>query len=130
MLTELTNPIYPISYALIATTMLEGREHQIAVGRYAPTDTEGIAEFAVVVADEWHGQGIASQLMRFVIIAAAVGGIKTLEGLVLRENTAMLALSKKLNFEHVSGNDDEAHIVRVIRHLVDKPDSNGTTNTT
>ena len=122
MLKELTNPIYPISYALIATTMLDGREHQIAVARYAPTGTEGLAEFAVVVADDWHGYGIASELMRFVITAAAVGGIKSLEGLVLRENTAMLALAKKLNFEIVNGYGEDLGIVRVIRHLAEKPD--------
>ena len=124
MLKELTNPIYPISYALIATTMVEGREQQIAVGRYSPTGAEGVAEFAVVVADEWHGHGIASALMRFVITAAAVGGIKSLEGLVLRENKAMLALAQKLGFEHVSDyDDDNPNIVHVIRHLAEPPDN-------
>ena len=122
MLEELTNPIYPVSYALIATTMIEGHEHQIAVGRYSPTGTEGLAEFAVVVADDWHGRGIAGELMRFVITAAAVGGIKSLEGLVLRENTAMLRLAKKFNFKQVSGYDEDPTIVHIIRHLTEKPD--------
>ena len=126
MLEEFTNPIFPLSYALIATTMVHEHEQQIAVGRYSPTGTEGLAEFAVVVADDWHGQGIASELMRFVIAAAAVGGIKSLEGLVLRENTAMLALARKLNFETTSGYEKDPSVVRVIRHLSNKqatPDS-------
>ena len=120
MLEELTNPNFPLSYALVATTMVDEHERQIAVGRYAPTGTEGVAEFAVVVADDWHGQGIASELMRFVIAAAAVGGIKSLEGLVLRENTAMLALARKLSFEETSGYEGDSSIVRVIRHLSNK----------
>lgn len=122
MLELLTNPIYPASYALIATIMIEGHERQIAVGRYAPTGTEGLAEFAVVVADDWHGRGIASELMRFVVTAAAVGGIKSLEGQILRENTAMLRLARKLNFKQVSGYDDDSTVVHVIRHLAEKPD--------
>ena len=122
MLEELTNPNYPISYALIATTILDEREHQIAVARYSPTDSGGVAEFAVVVADDWHGQGIASELMRFVIAAAAVGGIKSLEGLVLRENNAMLALAQKLKFKQVSDSDDDPGIVRVIKHFAEEPD--------
>ena len=117
ILNELTHPSFPLSYALIATTLVEGREQQIAVGRYAPTGTEGVAEFAVVVADDWHGHGIASELMRFVITAAAVGGIKSLEGLVLRENTAMLALARKLDFEELGSDENDPTIVRVVKYL-------------
>ncbi len=116
MLEHMTNPSFPISYALIATTLEDGKERQIAQARYAPTETEGAAEFAVVVADEWQGFGIASELMRFVITAAAVAGIKCLEGLVLRENTAMLSLAESLGFEQTSSEEGPS-VVRVFKHL-------------
>lgn len=117
MLEQMTNPVFPVSYALIATTFEDERECQIAVGRYAPTGTEGVAEFAVVVADEWQGLGIASELMHFVIAAAAVAGIKCLEGLVLRENAAMLSLAEKFGFEQTSSEDGGPSVVRVIKCL-------------
>jgi FixJ family two-component response regulator/GNAT superfamily N-acetyltransferase len=117
MLEQMTNPVFPISYALIATTFEEEREQQIAVGRYAPTGAEGIAEFAVVVADEWQGFGIASELMHFVITAAAVAGIRCLEGLVLRENAAMLSLADKLGFKQTNSEEGGPSVVRVFKHL-------------
>ncbi len=116
MLREFTNPRYPTSYALIATIDDGGRERQIGVARYAPTEDPETAEFAVVVADDWQRRGIASQLMHVVTAAAAVGGIRVLEGLVLRENHAMLELCSKLGF-HPSGSSGEPGVVRVAKEL-------------
>jgi FixJ family two-component response regulator len=117
MLEHMTNPNFPISYALIATTFENETERQIAMARYAPTGTEGVAEFAVVLADEWRGLGIASELMQFVITAAAVAGINCLEGLVLRENAAMLSLARKLGFEQTSSEEGGPSVIRVIKYL-------------
>jgi RimJ/RimL family protein N-acetyltransferase/CheY-like chemotaxis protein len=98
VLKDFTSPDYPYSYAVVATVH-EGLEEQlIGVARYAPTGTEGVAEFAVVVADDWHGKGVATKLMSMVILAATIGGIRRLEGLILRENDSMKALARKLGF--------------------------------
>ncbi len=74
--------------------------------RYAPTGNRGCRR---ICRREWRmngeGFGIASELMHFVITAAAVAGIKCLEGLVLRENAAMLSLAQKLGFEQTSSED-------------------------
>jgi acetyltransferase len=121
MLEELTNPRYPASYALIATIPAEGGERQIGVARYAPTDQSGSAEFAVVVADEWQGRGIASQLMRGITVAASVAGLSQLEGLVLAENRSMLALAKHLGFSQEPCPDDKA-LVRVVKSLGKAPE--------
>jgi len=93
-----TTPRFPISYAVVATVSESGKEKQIGVARWAPTGTEGVAEFAVVVADEYQGRGIASRLMRLLIAAAAVGGLQRLEGLILKENEPMLAMVRKMGF--------------------------------
>jgi hypothetical protein len=55
--------------------------------------------------------------MHFVITAAAVAGIKCLEGLVLREHAAMLSLAQKLGFEQTSSEDGGPSVVRVFKHL-------------
>jgi RimJ/RimL family protein N-acetyltransferase len=116
-LAVLTNPEFPLSYALIATISVTGEERQIGVARYAPTGDERVAEFAVVVSDEWQGNGIGSQLLHLVISAAAVAGMRRLEGLVLRENAGMLALAKKLGFVLEADGSADVSAVRVSKDL-------------
>jgi RimJ/RimL family protein N-acetyltransferase len=117
MLALLTNPDYPKSYALIATVTEGGRERQIGVARYAPTGEEGVAEFAVVVSDEWQGHGVGSELLQLVIIAAAIAGLRRLEGVILRENERMLTLAKKLGFVVEPGSPPDASTVLVARQF-------------
>ena len=76
------------------------------------------AEFAIVVADGWHGQGIAARLLRDLISAADIAGLARLEGLVLRDNRRMLRFAHALGFS--SSVDPEDHTVaRVVRALHD-----------
>jgi GNAT superfamily N-acetyltransferase len=104
---EFTTPRFPISYAVVASVTDAEGERQIGVARWAPTGAEGVGEFAVVVADEYQGRGIASRLMRLLIAAATVGGLQRLEGLILKENQPMLAMVSKMGFtvcpEHDAG---------------------------
>ena len=116
LLNDFTHPDYPADCALIATTPDHGRERQIGVARYSPTEIAGVAEFAVVVADDWQGLGIASRLMHGITVAAAVAGLETLEGVVLRANSAMLKLAQKLGFK-TSRNADDPSLVHVSKDL-------------
>lgn len=122
VLKAFTHPDFPISYAVIATIPEGDGERQIGVARYAPTETAGAAEFAVVVADDWQGRGVASQLMHLIITAAAVGGVARLEGLILKENVAMLALAKKLGFTEssASGHGAGPSAVLMVKSLRDR----------
>jgi CheY-like chemotaxis protein/GNAT superfamily N-acetyltransferase len=124
MLEKLTNLLFPSSYALMATICDGEDERQIGVARYAPTETPGAAEFAVVVADEWQGFGIASQLLRGIITAAAAGGIDRLEGLVLRENAPMLKLMLNMGFVESPGESPEPSAVLVAKELPHPGDTN------
>lgn len=117
MLALLTTPDYPQSYALIATVAEGGRERQIGVARYAPTGEEGVAEFAVVVADEYQGQGVGSHLLQLVIIAAAIAGLRRLEGIILRENEEMLTLANNLGFVVEQRSQHDASTVLVAREF-------------
>ncbi len=98
MLEQFTHPNYPESYVLMATIKDGDQEQQIGIARYMPTDTQGTAEFAIVVADKWQGQGIATKLLRGLTTAAAIAGIRRLQGLVLHDNTAMRQLAKTQGF--------------------------------
>lgn len=118
MLEQFTHPTYPKSYALIATVSEAEREQEIAVARYEPTGADGVAEFAVVVADEWQRFGIASQLLHGLTAIAAVAGIKRLEALVLRENFRMLKFVRELGFT-TSPSEDDPTVVLVSKELRD-----------
>jgi FixJ family two-component response regulator/GNAT superfamily N-acetyltransferase len=117
MTRELVDTHFPISYALIATVPTEQGERQIGVARYSPTETPRVAEFAVVVTDEFQGFGIGSKLLQYIVAAATVAGISRLEGLILRENTAMLMLSKKLGFTLSDDPEVDASVIKVVKKL-------------
>ena len=116
MLKQFTHPRFPRNWALIATIADAGLEKEIGVARYASTEEDSSAEFAIVVADEWQGLGIATRLLRELITVAERAGFERLEGLVLRENGAMLELANELGFTTERYTDD-ATVVRVIRNL-------------
>jgi acetyltransferase len=84
--------------ALIAVHFDAGRETQIAVARYVTNEDGRSCEFAVVVADNWLRHGLATKLVQKLIGCAAAAGLKIIEGDVLVENHAMLALVKRLGF--------------------------------
>ena len=98
-LAKFTRATSPTEMALIATIRLRGIEFEIGVSRYAPSANSGRVEFAVVVADEWQGKGIATQLLRQLFSIASEAGIKGIEGFVLRENDQMRTLAKEFGFE-------------------------------
>jgi DNA-binding response OmpR family regulator/GNAT superfamily N-acetyltransferase len=122
VLKQFTTPLFPISYAVVAVICEGEQERQIGVARWAPTGTTGIAEFAVVVADDCQGQGIASRLMRLLITAATVGGLQRLEGLILKENAPMLAMVQKMGFTICPDHDAGPSIVMYVKELRDSAD--------
>jgi acetyltransferase len=78
---------------------------------------EGSAcEFSVVIADGWHRSGIAGLLMETLIEHARARGLRTMEGLVLRENRHMLKFVKALGFE-VHAAEEDATIARAVKKL-------------
>jgi len=83
--------------ALAATAMLDG-ETLLGVARYVRDKDNQAAEFALVVADSWHGRGIGTRLMAKLIDAARRRGVKRLYGEILATNRPMLELARKLGF--------------------------------
>lgn len=81
--------------------------------RHVRTSSEGTCEFAVTVADDWQGVGLASRLMRELIGDAAARGLTRMEGYVLATNRAMLHLARGLGFEE--GASEEGPSVRLVR---------------
>jgi acetyltransferase len=84
--------------ALAATAMLDG-ETLLGVARYVRDKDGDAAEFAIVVADAWHGRGIGTRLLAKLVEAARRHGVKRLYGDILAMNRPMLALMTKLGFK-------------------------------
>lgn len=76
----------------------DGKPFLMGVARYYMHPETRAAEFAVVISDRFQGLGLGRHLMERLIDVARQRGVKTLVGLVLRENSAMLGLAKELGF--------------------------------
>jgi acetyltransferase len=73
-------------------------------------------EFAITVAEDWRGSGLATQLLASLVRRARRDGYATIEGSVIADNAPMLALARKLGFT-VQQLPEDATVVRVQRTL-------------
>ena len=112
-LERLTRIDFTRDMALIATVTFEGQETQIGVSRYVLLADGTSCEFAIAVADQWHGCGIGEMLLRHLIAAARKAGIKTMIGDVLATNQPMLAFARKLGFV-IQAHPEGAELKRVV----------------
>ena len=113
----LTRVDFSRDMALAATVMFGNRETLIGVARYVrDKDDPAAAEFALVVADAWHGRGIGRRLLEGLIETARGRGLQRLYGDVLATNQPMVKLVRKLGFG-IERNPDDATLTRVVLTL-------------
>lgn len=84
--------------ALVATVDREGVADPVGVVRYAVEPGSTSCEFAIALDDDFQHTGLAGTLMRLLIDVARARGLRTMEGLVLATNTAMLKFARQLGF--------------------------------
>ena len=90
MLARFTQVDYDREMALVAVDESGAVPAIVSVARYVLIGDRQAAEFAVVVADEWQGRGVARMLMTRLVDCAKARGLERLEGAVLRRNARML----------------------------------------
>ncbi len=96
MVVQFTKLDYDRQMAFVAVS--EEAKDVVGVSQYS-IQSDGIsAEFAVAIADDWQGLGLASSLMRLLIEHAKDKQIQQLHGDVLATNAAMQHLMKSLGF--------------------------------
>ena len=108
---------YDRELALIAERQSVAGERQvIAVGRLSRERVRGAtgAEFSLLVADPWQGQGVGGQLLARLIEVARQEGITQIYADVLQANLRMQRLCARLGFE-VDGASDG--VVRAERRI-------------
>ena len=107
----------PRELALLALSCTAGRAVCIAEARYARhADGDDAREFALVVADDWQGQGLGAELLRRLVAHARERGVKRLFGEVLSGNAKMIRLAARAGFR-VAAHPDDRQLVRVTRRL-------------
>ena len=98
MLEAATHPVQDREFALVAVSVDAGADNIVAGARYAYAPGSDTCEFAVTVADDWHGLGLAGRLLRILIASATARGLRCMEGYVLAINTPMRRLARRLGF--------------------------------
>ncbi|MGK0673317.1 MAG: bifunctional acetate--CoA ligase family protein/GNAT family N-acetyltransferase [Halothiobacillaceae bacterium] len=116
MLMRFTQIDYDREMAFIALFEKDGQEEEIGVARYSIEPDGESAEFAVVVADAWHGLGVGTLLLEALIESARQRGVRELIGEVLTRNHSMLALADRLGFSRQMLASD-GDLVRIRRRL-------------
>lgn len=108
MLAAATHPVPGRDFALIAVSGESDAEDIVAGARYVGAPGSDTCEFAVTVADDWHGLGLAGRLMEILIARARERGLRCMEGEILAVNTPMRRFARRLGFSDRQCPDDAA----------------------
>lgn len=109
-------------FAIVATIPAADGIDIVGAAQYVGASDGGpvACEFAITVAEDWRGSGLATRLLASLVRRARDDGYQTMDGWVMAQNTAMLALARKLDFD-VEPLADDATVLRVRRALQAPP---------
>ncbi len=108
MLVRFTQIDYDREMALLAVTMVDGKEVELGVARFAINPDGESCEFAVVINDQWQKQGIGHKLMDVLMDVARSKGMRVMDGEVLKNNRRMLKLAESLGFKVEAHPEDDS----------------------
>ena len=105
-------------FAFVATISAADGVDIVGAAQYVPADeaSDRTCEFAITVAEDWRGSGLAPVLLASLVRRARRDGYEAMEGLVIAENISMLRLARKLGFT-TAPVDGDATVLRVRRAL-------------
>jgi len=110
-LTRFCHVDYDREISFVAIMRDDGRERIIGEVRMSRLPDLESAEMAVVVGDQWQGQGIGKALCLHCIKIAKELGIKKMFMEILQTNSRMLSRAEKMGFKRVSSDEDSAKVV-------------------
>ncbi|MEN0005707.1 MAG: bifunctional acetate--CoA ligase family protein/GNAT family N-acetyltransferase [Bacteroidota bacterium] len=97
-LSRFTHIDYDREMAIIAEIEVEGEQRMIGVVRVIADAWQEGAEYAIVIADPWQGQGLGGQMTDFILEVAKAMGLKFIYASVLSTNEGMIRLFKSRGF--------------------------------
>jgi len=98
MLSRFCNIDHDREMAIIAEYNANGKRRNVGVGRLISEPGRDTGEFAVLVADDFQGNGLGLKLLDNLIKVAEDKGLKSIYGVVLNDNRKMIGLAEKLGF--------------------------------
>ena len=104
MLSRFTHIDYDREMAIVAEINNAGKMQLIGVVRIVGDPWSETAEYAIVVADQWHGLGLGTIMTDYIIDIAKDKGYQKIYATLLRRNTAMKRLFEKRGFT-ISGDE-------------------------
>jgi RimJ/RimL family protein N-acetyltransferase len=106
------------AFVLVATVPAADGIDIVGAAQYlhAARSAGRTCEFAVTVAEDWRGGGLAARLLQGLLRSARRDSFETMEGWVLAENLPMLTLARRLHFR-VEAVADDTTLFRVARTL-------------
>lgn len=104
---------YDKEMAIVACYNEKENEKIIGIARYIINPDGVTADFAIVIADALQNKGIGTKLLLSLLTIAKERGIKSIEGVVLSKNVAMLALVKNHGFTISDSNDNAVKFVQL-----------------
>jgi len=107
MLSRFTKIDYDREMAFTAFANNGNEEIMVGISRYVINPDKRSCEFAIAIADDWQGLGLAHQLM-LILIEHIIKerNITLIEGTVLKNNTSMDNLMNALGFTKSASPDD------------------------
>jgi acetyltransferase len=102
---------YDREMAIIAELTEGGKKRSIGVSRLIMEPGDKRAEFAVLVADDFAGQGLGTKLVDMLIGIGEEKHLETIYGIVLADNAHMIRLCRSLGFEVKRGDAPQEVIV-------------------
>ncbi len=82
-----------------AVAQIDGHPRMVGSARYVVEPDGQNCEMAIVVNDDWHGQGIGQHLLDALTDTARRADLKTMHGVVLGTNAGMTKFAQRLGFE-------------------------------
>jgi len=110
MLSRFCNIDYDREMAIIAEHTSDGKRRNVGVGRLIVEPGGETGEYAIVVADDFQGNGLGLKLLDMLIGIAHDKGLKSIYGIVLNDNTKMIELAKKVGFKAQQLSDEETRV--------------------
>ena len=115
------HPVPGRGFVFVATVPRPGGFEVVGAAQYvqAKPDDDSTCEFAITLAEDWRGCGLARRLLASLLRRARRDHYAAMVGLVLAANAPMLALARKLGFSEEPSADDSSAVL--VRRLLGPP---------
>lgn len=109
---------YDREMALVAERPVEnGEDEIIGVGRLTQQPGRNEAEFAMLVIDEYQGEGIGTELLRRLVRVGKDEALDRITADILQQNHAMQRVCEKLGFDLVHSGEPGEDMVKAVKPL-------------